>query len=173
MLEITTNKKSRFPPFSIEPLPYERQRLDGKGMTVEERELRKQWVMDQKLSPNEPRYVPELHPKNVFKRVGAAPFELLYKVLRPVIGETPAKFTRHLTPIILGIYGTTAFLYYHLKYHSNNWTKSSGFYLSWIQPQYSAGMSSPFPELEASDYNSRGFKYRNALLKSKTSFQEE
>lgn len=80
MLEITTNKKSRFPPFSIEPLPYERQRLDGKGMTVEERELRKQWVMDQKLSPNEPRYVPELHPKNVFKRVGAAPFELLYQV---------------------------------------------------------------------------------------------
>lgn len=71
---------SQYPPFSIEPMPHERQRLDGKGMTDADRQLRKQWLLDQNLSPNEPRYVPEVHPRNIFKRIGSMPFEALYKV---------------------------------------------------------------------------------------------
>jgi hypothetical protein len=35
-------------------MPYERQRLNGQGMTPEERALRKQWLLDQNLKPHEP-----------------------------------------------------------------------------------------------------------------------
>ena len=53
--------------FSIEPMPSEWARV-AKPMTPEERFLRKQFLQDQILSPNEPRYVPEANPKNVFRR---------------------------------------------------------------------------------------------------------
>ena len=67
--------------FSIEPMPNERQRLD-KPMTDAERALRKQWVMDQKLSPNEPRHVPELHGErqNFVRQMWHKPFNMFEKV---------------------------------------------------------------------------------------------
>ena len=47
-------------------------------MTDEERALRKQWVIDQRLGPNEPRDNPELlaaaYPKNMFRRSWHYPF---------------------------------------------------------------------------------------------------
>ncbi|XP_014776479.1 uncharacterized protein LOC106873565 [Octopus bimaculoides] len=165
-------KGSQYPPFSIEPMPHERQRLDGKGMTDADRQLRKQWLLDQNLSPNEPRYVPEVHPRNVFKRIGSMPFEALYKVLKPIIGVKPALVVRRSSPWILGIYGTLCTSYYFLKYQPNDWKKTSGFYVRCVQPQYTMGMAKPFPEKEASDYYDKGFKSRQVLLNAKTSYIE-
>ena len=76
---------SKYPPFSIEPVPYERQRLAGAGMTAEERALRKQWIKDQALSPNEPRYVKEVQPRNVFRRLYMGPADAIFSKLIPVI----------------------------------------------------------------------------------------
>ena len=76
---------NKLPPFNIEPVPFQRQRLAGSGMTPEQRTARKQWVMDQKLSPNEPRYVPELSPKNIVRRTWAAPWNAMYYGLKPLV----------------------------------------------------------------------------------------
>ena len=73
----------KLPPFSIEPMASERQRLVNGGMTPEQRAARKQWLADQKLAHNEPRYVPELYPRNVFKRVWSGPWDAMYWALRP------------------------------------------------------------------------------------------
>lgn len=75
---------SRFLPFSIEPLPNERQRLI-KPMTAEERALRKQWVQDQVLSPNEPRNIPEVYPKNVIRKFYRYPWDKIYEALKPLL----------------------------------------------------------------------------------------
>jgi len=76
---------NKLPPFSIEPMPHERQRLDGAGMTAEDRALRRQWLNDQELSPNEPRYIPEVFPKNPVRRFYGAPWNYLFKRLRPFL----------------------------------------------------------------------------------------
>ena len=76
---------NKLPPFSIEPMPFERQRLDGAGMTAEDRALRRQWLKDQELSPNEPLYIPERFPKNPFRRVYGAPWNALFNALRPYL----------------------------------------------------------------------------------------
>ena len=76
---------NKLPPFSIEHMPHERQRLSGTGMTDEDRALRRQWLRDQELSSNEPRIVPELYPRNPFRRVFAAPWNALFDTLKPVL----------------------------------------------------------------------------------------
>jgi len=76
---------NKLPPFSIEPMPHERQRLDGAGMTAEDRALRRQWLKDQELSPNEPRYIPERFPKNPFRRFYGAPWDALFNALKPYL----------------------------------------------------------------------------------------
>jgi len=76
---------NKLPPFSIEPMPHERQRLEGAGMTAEDRALRRQWLKDQELSPNEPRYIPEAFPKNPFRRFYGAPWDALFKALKPFL----------------------------------------------------------------------------------------
>ena len=79
------NRGSKYPPMAIEPMPYERNRISGAGMTDADRALRKQWVMDQRLAPHEPVYVPELTHKNVFRRFYAKPWNVFFKALEPTI----------------------------------------------------------------------------------------
>ena len=79
---------NKLQPMSIEPFPFERQRLSG--MTDADRALRKQWVHDQILAPNEPRYVPELFPKNPIRKMLGAPWNALFRVLRPIIVSIPS-----------------------------------------------------------------------------------
>lgn len=76
---------NKLPPFSIEHMPHERQRLSGDGMTAEDRALRRQWLQDQELSPKEPRFVPELYARNPIRRMFAAPWNALFNALRPVL----------------------------------------------------------------------------------------
>ena len=38
-------------------------------MSDEDRALRAQWIRDQRLAPDEPKFVPELYPKNAFRRL--------------------------------------------------------------------------------------------------------
>ncbi len=55
-------------------MPYQRNRM-VKTMTAEERALRKQWVMDQRLAPHEPIYIPALQPRHVFRRMIGWPWD--------------------------------------------------------------------------------------------------
>ena len=75
---------NKLPPFSIEPMAHERQRLE-KPMTAEDRRLRKQWLDDQVLAPHEPVYIPELYPKNPIRRFLAKPWDVAFGALQPVI----------------------------------------------------------------------------------------
>lgn len=100
--------KSKLPPMTIEPFPYERQRLPFQ-MTDTQRALRKQWVQDQTV--HEPYYVKELTPKNIFKRVWEAPFRLFADVaIKPVFVSRKPSFIHtyivcHRDPIT-GLLGT-------------------------------------------------------------------
>lgn len=76
---------NKLPPFNIEPMPYERQRLSGAGMTAVERAARKQWVMDQELAPHEPVYIKELYPRNIFKRITGGPWDAMFSALTPYV----------------------------------------------------------------------------------------
>ncbi|KAL5016236.1 hypothetical protein ScPMuIL_005825 [Solemya velum] len=89
---------SKYPPFSIEPQPYERERLSGKGMSAEDRVLRGQWVKDQVLSHNEPRFVEAVQPKNAFRRFYGKPMDIMFEALQPVIGKIAAGYGRLLVP---------------------------------------------------------------------------
>ena len=87
LIQYDSFRGSKYPPFNIEHLPHERQRLST-PMTAEDRVLRKQWLHDQHLSPNEPVNVPELKPRNFIRRLYGKPWDALFKVLRPVIVST-------------------------------------------------------------------------------------
>lgn len=82
--------KSRYPAMNIEPMAYERERLSGKGMTSEDRALRKQWLLDQRLAPHEPpNSVVALEtmnlPVNPIKRVFRMPMDATFRALAPVL----------------------------------------------------------------------------------------
>lgn len=68
----------------------ERERLAG--MTDEERAFRKQWLKDQELAPNEPRYVHELYKEqfNIFRRAYRFPLDTFGKALEPFVGAPTA-----------------------------------------------------------------------------------
>lgn len=92
---------SQYPPFSVEPVPYERQRLAGAGMSAEDRALRRQWIKDQQLSPNEPRYVKELTPRNAFRRVYMGLADSIFSKLIPLFVSTMGVFQSEVGMILL------------------------------------------------------------------------
>lgn len=159
---------SKYPPFSIEPVPYERQRLAGSGLSAEDRALRKQWVQDQKLSPNEPRIVPEVFQRNFFRRLYMGPTDALFSKLVPVIGMTPAAFSRVVVPRLMLILGGVYWAYYHLKYHPKDWTRDGGFNI-YSNKSMVLSDDRPVTEKKYDDFCDLGFKSRTVLRDGKTS----
>jgi hypothetical protein len=73
-------------PFSIQGrMARERERL--LGMSDKERAWRRQWIKDQELSPNEPKYVPEYYKEryNPIRRAYKMPLDIAFKPLIPVL----------------------------------------------------------------------------------------
>jgi len=159
---------SKYPPFTIEPVPYERQRLAGAGMSEEDRALRRQWIKDQQLSPNEPRHVKELTPRNAFRKVYSGFADGLFTKLIPVVGINAASMMRVVVPrmslIIFGAYVA----YYQLKYHSKDWTRVGGFHAFQSKPRVLYA-ETECPEKTHDDFYDQGFKSRKVLLDGKTS----
>lgn len=84
LLEHYQWRGNKLPPFGIEPMFSERARLETQ-MSTEQRAARRQWIIDQELSPNEPRNIPEMEPKNYFRRACAAPWNAVFNTLGKVM----------------------------------------------------------------------------------------
>lgn len=155
---------NRIAPFNIEPMPWERERLAGAGMTAEDRALRKQWLKDQELAPHEPVYIAELYPKNPIRRALAAPWDGFFGAVKPFVGERVAGSGRFWIPKMAIGAATLYAIYYHMKYNPNQWVDKHGWNI------YSSKPTLQMDGVEASqktDFYDRGFKQRAVLLNSK------
>jgi len=119
------NRGSRYPPFSIEPLPYPTDRT-GRAMTDEERFLRKQWLKDQVLAADEPRNVPELNKVNNFRKLYKIPLNAMEGALATVMKPVVANYLRVVLPKAVLGYMVVLFGYYQIRYNHNNWEKAYG-----------------------------------------------
>ncbi|VDP14584.1 unnamed protein product [Soboliphyme baturini] len=102
-------------------LQNERRRLIG--MTPEEREWRKKYILDQKLHPDEPFYVEEVRmPLNPIRRFYRYPWDAFeQKFLIPKLGLYWGHFLRVFVPkFMLAVFGV-GFYYYTLKYNHKTW----------------------------------------------------
>ncbi|XP_058819222.1 uncharacterized protein LOC131682062 [Topomyia yanbarensis] len=139
----------------------ERERL--LNMTPEERMWRAQWLKDQHLSHDEPRFVPEYWREriNPIRRVYRAPLDFVHKALTPVLGHDWAFAIRFWTgKIAMGAFGIYAG-YYYFKYNQNDWTRKGGWRVISSRPSVFPGDKDypNFPERSSpSDYAARGFK---------------
>lgn len=136
-------------------------------MTAEERALRKQWVQDQILSPNEPRNVPEATPKNIIRRIYRYPWDKIYAGLKPLIGDAPAMHIRIVIPKVLLVYAGAFLFYYHLKYNPVHWTKVHGWTYHGSRPAYFPGEA----VTEDVKFDDREFSKRTVYRDYKTSRQ--
>ncbi|XP_075215995.1 NADH dehydrogenase (ubiquinone) B17 subunit [Lycorma delicatula] len=149
-------------PMSIQGrLARERERL--LGMTDEERRWRKQWVKDQHLSPNEPRHVPEIYRElnNPIKRLYKAPLDKAFSFTEPYIGKHLNQNIRYITGKLFMITYAAIFGVYWVKYHTNDWTRVTGWrmYTSRMKllpgdPEYPRTS----PRTKAQDYGNQNFK---------------
>lgn len=97
------------------------------GMTCEERQWRKQWLQDQILSHNEPRYVPELQREftNPIRRLYKAPLDLVAKMLEPTFGKGVYQYRLFAGRFIM-LLGFTVGTVYYFKYNANDWSRLKG-----------------------------------------------
>ncbi|XP_065335858.1 uncharacterized protein ND-B17 [Cloeon dipterum] len=139
----------------------ERERLVG--MTDAERAWRAQWLKDQHLSPNEPRFVPELQNEllNPIRRMYRWPLDTICKALIPAIGQQRAQSLRYYSGKFLLGYALILGVVYNLKYNSNDWTRKGGFNVTHSdkavlkgEPGYENRPTRSTPW----DYNNRNFK---------------
>jgi len=154
---------NKIAPFNIEHMPFERQRLDGAGMTAEDRALRRQWLNDQELAPHEPVYIPELYPRNPFRRLLGKPWDGIFGALKPIVGQSNAASGRFFVPKIAMAVGVLYAFYYHMKYNPNEWVDKAGWYIHSTKPTLVADGAEQ-PMKTDTDFNDRGFKHRKVLL---------
>jgi NADH dehydrogenase (ubiquinone) 1 beta subcomplex subunit 6 len=154
---------NKIAPFNIEPMPFERQRLDGAGMTAEDRALRRQWLNDQELAPNEPVFIPELYPRNPIRRVLGKPWDGIFGALKPIVGERYAASSRFFVPKIVMTIGVLYAFYYHMKYNPNQWTDKAGWHIHSTKPTLVVGGFEE-PLKTDTDFSDRGFKHRKVML---------
>jgi len=154
---------NKLPPFSIEHMPLERQRLHGAGMTAEDRALRRQWLKDQELSPNEPRFIPELYPKNPIRRMYGKPWDVLFNALRPVLSEKWVNGGRYFVPRFFLLATFVYATYYHMKYNPQRWSSKNGWNIYTNKPLLlPEGVT--YEMKKDDDFYDRGFKSRKVLL---------
>ena len=83
---------SHFAPYQIEPKRWWRSRLDEslelEPMSDAQRAARRQWLADQRLAPEEPRYVPALYRRPFLSRLFTTPWDALLWPLRPIFVST-------------------------------------------------------------------------------------
>merc|ERR1719436_1930336 len=154
---------NKLPPFNIQPQPFERQRL-ATPMTPEQRLARKQWLQDQHLAPNEPRYVPELQPMNIIRRTWAAPWNAMYHALRPAIGLKGAMFARVVIPKALVSFVVMCAMWYNVKYTPSSWEAKKGWHFYSNKDVILPGDPRwPNEETrESDDFCDKGFKSRKS-----------
>lgn len=79
---------SHFAPYQIEPKRWWRSRLDEslglEPMSDAQRAARRQWLADQRLAPEEPRYVPALYRRPFLLRLFSTPWDAIFWPLRPI-----------------------------------------------------------------------------------------
>jgi len=154
-------------PFPIEGRMFnERERL--LGMTKEERAWRMQWLKDQELSPEEPRFVPELYKElyNPIRRFYRKPLDYICTKLIPTIGIDRALIIRGVAPKILMLIGGVYLGHYYFKYNANDWTKKGGFTVSTTRPVTLPGAPNYHKlnvRTQPEDYADGGFKNRTVL----------
>ncbi|XP_076253230.1 NADH dehydrogenase (ubiquinone) B17 subunit [Rhynchophorus ferrugineus] len=138
----------------------ERERL--LGMTDAERAWRMQWLKDQRLSPNEPRNVPEMRTAlyNPFRRAFRWPMDQVEKALTPMMGKHPAAVTRMCIGKLSTIVAITYYAYYYLKYNRNDWTRKGGWKIissrSAVLPR-DPSYPNPSTRTKGAEYVDRGF----------------
>uniref|UniRef100_A0A1B6DKV6 Uncharacterized protein n=1 Tax=Clastoptera arizonana TaxID=38151 RepID=A0A1B6DKV6_9HEMI len=151
----------------VKPIPIEgrmaRERERLAGMTDAERKWRAQFLKDQYLSPNEPRFVPEIREEliNPIRRFYQKPLDLLFKALTPVLGEKIAfplrVYTGKIALTLFIVYATA----YNFKYNANDWTRRGGWIVFQNQEAVLPGHPQ-YPKLsdrsEPHHYASRGFE---------------
>merc|ERR1712062_892522 len=134
----------------------------GKPMTAEDRMLRKQWVQDQQLAPGEPKYIPELYPTNIFRRIYRLPYDALRNSMVPKIGVGPSYAFRWVFPKFVGLFLFSFVAVYHLRYHRLDWTSQRGWRITGGRGRTLPG-DALYPEgehKEYDDFNAKGFKER-------------
>ncbi|KAG8191462.1 hypothetical protein JTE90_020711 [Oedothorax gibbosus] len=157
-------------PMSIRGIFEREHRRLSDDFNDEERLWRKQWIKDQKLSPNEPRPVSQewiRETRNPIRRFLSKPWELLEAKMTPVTGVNVAGTFRYLVPKLMVV---TAFVYvawYHLKYNQNNWQRGYGWKVVTNKPTVFPGDDN-FPakreRFQPNDYYESGFKSRKVFL---------
>ncbi|XP_071172363.1 uncharacterized protein [Mytilus edulis] len=168
--------KSRYPAMNIEPMAYERERLTGKGMTAEDRALRKQWLLDQRLAPHEPpNSVVALEtmnlPVNPIKRAFRMPMDATFRALAPVLGQANATGLRGIVPNVLKVSAVILGVFYYAKYAEHNWESLRGWHVYSSKPRQLYGRE--VPVRDHNDFANQGFKERKVLLGGKTSFNSD
>ena len=80
--------------FNLEPFKYERSRLPFR-MTNEDRLWRKQWLQDQTLAVDEPKYIPNLDKihKNPFRYRWMVFWDNVFNKIRPVLVRTMSEIS--------------------------------------------------------------------------------
>jgi len=156
-------RKSKLPPLRIEPMWHDRQRLANGGMTDEDRALRRQWLRDQELKYPK-REIPELQPKNIFKRIWRAPWDLLIgKPANKYLDPFYAKWTRWSAPKVIMFVPFLWAGWYWLKYHGNDWQKTGGPWYYFEKPMlvgYGSEEVEKYVKKEEDDFVDFGYKDR-------------
>nr|XP_022342783.1 uncharacterized protein LOC111136314 isoform X1 [Crassostrea virginica] len=116
---------SQFPPMTLEPLPYERDRV-AERMSPEDRLRRKQWMEDQKIPKGEPRMevMEKIKPTNAFRRFYQTPGKQLEGLFTSVTSPWNAKNWRLLCTRLFRGYIFGLGLVYWIKYNSMDFVRS-------------------------------------------------
>ncbi|XP_052774415.1 uncharacterized protein LOC128213246 [Mya arenaria] len=159
--ETQIHRGSRYPPMNIEHMPFERQRL-SKPMTAEDRFLRKQWLSEQAMAANEPVFVRQAIPMNIFRRTYRYPWDVIEKGLSKVMNPLYASFIRVNAPKLMLLGVGIVYSFYYVRYNYRIWERFAGpdLFITRVNRYPGQDPSTFIPEAVMGDCN---FSKRKAL----------